>query len=330
MRISLFDPGLENQLGSSSANLGDLIIQEAVMRELNWLFKDSQISHIATHDFPTPQQLFSTLTTPLVFVGGTNLISSRMDHYMQWKTTFLQKAWVGKAILLGVGWQTYQVKPNFYSRWSLRAVLSRRFLHSVRDSYTQSQLQLAGIHNVINTGCPTMWALQDVRPDEIPAQKSENALVMLTDYSKRPESDRRFLELVGSKYKRVYAWAQGRGDEAYLTELANSLELPIQMIDHSYEDFQNFLKSEIQFDYIGTRLHGGVKCWLCKRRSLVIAIDNRAIEIAKDTNLPTVEREDLAGIEAWIEGSHRLDLRLNTTAIAQWKSQFKRFKEQGR
>jgi len=41
--ICLFDPGYENNYGKFSANLGDLIIQESILRELNNIFQNANI-----------------------------------------------------------------------------------------------------------------------------------------------------------------------------------------------------------------------------------------------------------------------------------------------
>jgi hypothetical protein len=56
--------------------------------------------------------------------------------------------------------------------------------------------------------------------------------------------------------------------------------------------FENLLNSQIQFDYIGTRLHGGSQMPSFKKKVMIIAIDNRAKEIGRETRLPTVSRAD--------------------------------------
>ncbi|PSB20319.1 hypothetical protein C7B65_07685 [Phormidesmis priestleyi ULC007] len=88
----------------------------------------------------------------------------------------------------------------------------------------------------------------------------------------------------------------------------------------------NISASRVSFDYIGIWLHGGVKCLLNRHRSLVIVVDNRAAEIAKDTNLPTVARDDFEQITHWIETPTPTQITLNLDAIEQWRSQFRRFK----
>lgn len=322
MKICLFDPGLEDNNRTLSSNLGDLIIQEAVEREIAALFPNCSLLHIATHT-PCEDRLIEVAKDcKLCFVGGTNLLSSRMDEWRKWRFSIRQQLKLSRSILFGVGWQNYQEKPNFKTGIILKLVLSSRFLHSVRDSYTQSQLNCAGIRNVINTGCPTMWPLADLNMNEIPSSKADNALIMLTDYAKEPDLDRQFIELILTKYKKVYIWLQGRGDQEYLENLAVSHSNSLIILEHSYNSFQNFLSSGVHFDYIGTRLHGGIKCLLAKKRSLVIEIDNRAKEIAKDTGLPTVERANLQKIAQWIEYSDIPNIRLNNVGIKRWKKQF--------
>ncbi|MBD2297306.1 polysaccharide pyruvyl transferase family protein [Nostoc sp. FACHB-190] len=325
MKICLFDPGLENNQGVPSANLGDLIIQEAVSRELHSLFPNGEFINIATHEFPTVAHILAATSCPLIFVGGTNLLGSRMDYYKQWKVSLLQKIILRKAILLGVGWERYQVRPNLYTRTSLRAVLSNQLIHSVRDKYTKEKLESAGINNVINTACPTMWPFIDMDFQNIPTKKAENVLLMLTDYSQCPELDQKLLELIAAKYEKVFVWPQGRGDKEYISNLVSSLAIPVVMLEHSYSSFKDFLNSGVSFDYIGTRLHGGIKCLLAKKRALIIEIDSRAKEIAKDTNLPTCDREDFPRITQWIETASKVEIKMPKDAIDKWKSQFSKF-----
>ncbi|WP_017317159.1 polysaccharide pyruvyl transferase family protein [Mastigocladopsis repens] len=347
MKICLFDPGLENNNGTPSANLGDLIIQEAVDREINSLFGNCEIIRIATHTYPTQEHINLARKCSFILVGGTNLLHWRMKEQRQWMILLKQKMQIRRAVLLGVGWRSYEQTPDFYTSLSLKTVLSNRLFHSVRDNYTKMQLQTIGIKNVINTGCPTMWPIRHIESKEIPQEKSENALVMLTDYSKEPDLDRKLLELALSKYKKVFIWSQGRGDMQYvcdllsvtdfptivlgksainqISSLISDTRFPVLVLEHSIQAFENLLNSQIQFDYIGTRLHGGIKCLLSKRRSLIIAIDNRAKEIAKETGLPTVSRADFDYMSKWIDEPHNTNIQIDIDAINAWKSQFKQF-----
>jgi polysaccharide pyruvyl transferase WcaK-like protein len=75
-------------------------------------------------------------------------------------------------------------------------------------------------------------------------------------------------------------------------------------------------------DFIGLRLHAGIRSLQRSRRTLIVAIDNRATEISKDTNLPVVARGDLKAIESWITTSSPTKIQLPEAAIASWKQQF--------
>lgn len=323
MKTCLYTPGLADHSGKASANLGDLIIQEAVIREINNLFDAPEILKLPSHSFPTPEHIAMARRCQLAFVGGSNLLESYMNQHKKWKVSLRQQLFLPKPILLGVGWRIYQDAPNFYTRHFLRFILSKQWQHSVRDSFTLRQLQSAGIKNVINTGCPTMWPFLDFDLSQIPCQKANTALVMVTDYAQDTLADRRLLEVLGQQYDRVIAWPQGDGDSAYLACLIEGLPGQWQLLDHSFESFLSLLKSNMKFDYIGTRLHGGIKCLLSGRRSLVIEIDNRAKEIARDTGLPTVERGNFELLQQWIEGSDVPHITLARDNILTWRSQFK-------
>jgi len=299
--------------------LGDLIIQAAVNRELKNLFGPVEPLRISTQARMTPELRRRLRECDHLFVGGTNLLSAHMRRYRQWQISWLDAWRIRRAVLLGVGWWQYQDQPDLYTRFVLCGALSNSFFHSVRDSYTEKKLKAIGFERVINTGCPTMWPLADFDWARVPASRSPNVLVMLTDYLRNPELDAKLLTLLATTYEKVYFWPQGRNDLDYFT----SLSVPIEPLAHSMTALNEFLNSDLRFDYIGTRLHGGVKCLLAGRRPLVLEIDNRAKEIALDTGFPTVARDDFEGIRRWIAGPTSLNIRTNSQAIAQWRSQFR-------
>ena len=78
----------------------------------------------------------------------------------------------------------------------------------------------------------------------------------------------------------------------------------------------------IDIDYLGTRLHAGIRALQNKKRTLILAVDNRAIEISKDTNLPVVPRNDWESITSWIESDYTTQIILPWSNIDKWKSQF--------
>ena len=318
MTICVFDPGIEDNQGTLSSNLGDLVIQDAVTRELRAVFGDGEPLRISTQTRISAELMRRMRACTHRFVGGTNLLASKMRQYRQWEISLVDAWRIDDAILLGVGWWDYQNNPDFYTRVVLRAALSRTAVHSVRDSYTLAKLRSIGFENVINTGCPTMWPLADLNPHAIPIEKADIALLMLTDYRPEPELDRRLFELLRASYSRVYFWPQGRADLEYV----RGLGLDCEMLDHSLPALDDFLRTSIGVDYVGTRLHGGVHCLLAGRRSLVLEVDNRAREIARDTGLPTTPRNDFDAIRQWIAGPTQVAITMNTGAIAAWRRQF--------
>lgn len=320
MKIGLFDPGIEDNHGTSSSNLGDLIIQAAVDRELKRTFGDAEIFRITTQA-PVPRDYFPRMKEcEHLLVGGTNLLSSFMREYKQWQITW-QDAWrIRRAILLGIGWWQYQPPPDRYTRFVLRGALSWGGLHSVRDEYTRRMLITAGIKNVINTGCPTMWPFLEFDQSTVPVAKAPEVLLMLTDYYRAPEADKALVELLLASYGKVYFWPQGRKDLEYM----NELNYPVVRLEHTMDSLNEFLRTGPVVDYVGTRLHGGVHCTLSRKRSLVLEIDNRAAEMGRDTGLAVVKRTDIEAIRKWIDEPRPCNIRMNADAIQKWRSQFTR------
>ena len=84
------------------------------------------------------------------------------------------------------------------------------------------------------------------------------------------------------------------------------------------------LDSDESLDYIGTRLHAGIRALNKKRRTLVISIDNRARAIADDTNLPILERAKLKDrLSEEIYQERVAEIHIPENGIKRWKGQFK-------
>ncbi len=318
--VCLFDPGLQNGQGDPSHNLGDVIIQQAVTRELNALFPGADVLRIATHDYPTRQEIDRALDADWLLVGGSNIVASYAWIYREWKLHPWQIARLrGRVVLFGCGWGWYQPRPTLPARWMLTTMLSRRHTHSVRDGYTQRHLAALGFEKVINTACPTLWPLANTM---LPTAKSDEVLVMLTDYRPDRQADQLLLALAHERYARVHIWYQGARDEAYASELRQSSAKPIHAIPHNYAQFEDFLSNGPVFDYIGTRLHGGIRCMLAGRRGLIVEVDNRAAEMARDIGLPTAARVDIEAIKHWIDHPQPVALRVPVDDIGRWRAQF--------
>ncbi len=331
MKVCVLDPGIQKQDGTLSTNLGDLIIQDAVSREVARLFPDSERYHYSSHSPLTREQLRSLEDMDVVLVGGSNLLTSRFRPWNRWNETYqcwsnqwsihlLDALKIKKAILLGTGWVQYQGTPDNFTKMMYGAALNKQGWHSVRDGYSQAQMKAAGVPNVLNTGCITMWVFTEMDMSTLPSAKAENALLMLTDYKKDHAIDRQLLQTLKERYKEVYAWPQGTEDAPYLKEL----EFSGVVLERTLPALDAFIRSDISFDYIGTRLHGGMRCLQNRRRALIIEVDNRAAEIAKDTGLPTVKRDDFTTINRWIEGAEPPTIHLPVEAIQQWRGQFKK------
>ncbi|NBD37245.1 MAG: polysaccharide pyruvyl transferase family protein [Verrucomicrobia bacterium] len=322
-RLLLWTPGIETHGGRPSANLGDLIIEEAVEAELRTLFPQWEMQKVSTHLRFGPAHRRQAREADLIVVGGSNLLSSYMDGYFQWDLTMVNAVAARGSVLMGAGWWRDQGVANRYTKILLNLVLSRKFKHSVRDGQAAARLREIHIPKVLNTACPTMWKLAEMDLSRLRTKPAEKVLCMLTDYYPEPELDRRLLDLLKERYKTVYFWPQGLGDEIYSRELSFDGVL----LDRNLEALDELLATETELDYVGTRLHGGVRCLKAGKRCLTLEVDNRAREIGKDTGLPTAARSDLEAVRKWTEGSDPVQLRLPRESIQEWKGQFARFSE---
>lgn len=121
------------------------------------------------------------------------------------------------------------------------------------------------------------------------AHKGDEVVMTLTDYSQEAQVDRQLLEVLKRSYRRVYLWCQGSGDYEYYTSIANLNE--VKMIPPGLRAYDDLLNDRsVSLDYVGTRLHGGIRALQHKRRTLIIGVDHRALEKGRDFNLPVLKR----------------------------------------
>jgi polysaccharide pyruvyl transferase WcaK-like protein len=312
MNIVIFDTAI------GSGNLGDQIIMEAVNTEISNLFPDAFIYQVPTHSEIGRYGRKLARQADLVFAGGTNLLFSHWSHSRQWKLDFADLAAIGrKLILMGTGWTDYQSPPDWRARYAYRRLLSPHAMHSLRDSYSVAHLKTCGFRHVANTGCPTLWKLGS--PGAPSNGKAATVIATLTDYRQAPEHDRTLLALLKTNYKRVLVWLQGSGDLDYLRQL----DIPgWEPINPSLKAYDAALSEGSPVDYVGTRLHAGIRAMQKGRRALILSVDNRAREMGRDFDLPVVERGDMAAIEHYLSAWPEPAVKLPVGTIAAWRGQF--------
>ena len=192
-------------------------------------------------------------------------------------------------------------------------------IHSVRDNYTLRQFQEMGFKNIMNTSCPTMWKLTKDHCKDIPTTKAPDVVTTLTDYDKNPVADQQMLNILSKKYRKVYLWLQGVNDFNY----AHLLNLPsnLELIYPNLEDYDAILESQ-DIDYVGTRLHAGIRALQKKRRTIILAVDHRALEKKKDFQLTVLDRNDIHLLEGMIDDNFKTNIQLPLDNIQTWKNQF--------
>lgn len=316
---------LDTSVGSQ--NKGDDIIMECVRKELEPLLKNNFEYTLPTHVSPfhwyqvwrNSLRVRSYANCDLKFVGGTNILAKNMlTHYPQWNINLFNCAPLAGSVLVGAGAGAGD-KRNWYTRKLYRKVLSHDFYHSCRDErtklYIEQELGLKAIH----TGCVTMWMLTPDFCDQIPVNKSERVVFTLTTGG-YDERDQILIDTLRSCYKEIYFWPQGMYDYDYLQKYKNIEDLRILPAQKkAYDDFL----TQNDTDYVGTRLHGGVYAMRHKRRSIIIAIDERAREINKANNLICIEKNEIKSqLAILINSNFPTKIAMDYDAINRWKAQF--------
>lgn len=309
--VILFDTGLNTQ------NAGDHIIMENCLLHLAPILDVDLATHISTHVKPTENR---KLQSRYKIVCGTNILSCKMRNYGLWKLPRKLDGYYG-ITLMGVGFDSYKIKSDLYTRMLLHYMLNKKEgYHSVRDSFSEKVLKSMGIKNVLNTGCPTMWNLTPEHCAAIPCTKASKAVCTLTDYCRDEQNDKAMLDILLGNYDKVYLWLQGSEDLAYIRELG--YEDKLVLIESTLEAYDSVLALE-DLDYVGTRLHAGIRALSKGHRSLIISIDNRAECIGADTGLPILKREDVTIVlRERLNGTLKTNIVLPWKNISRWKEQF--------
>lgn len=323
MRVFVFDPSRSKHEGMPSINLGDLIIRRSIDQVFAEVLPGADIINASSHQLLHSDLLQQVMRADLVLVAGTNLLSSHVLDYNQWKVSsnfpFYTNPPQLNAVLLGVGWWQYQDAPDSITRNYYNKILHPSLPHSVRDSYTAHNLGFCDIPFVLNTSCPTLWKLDGY--DTTRRRNNRKCLFCLTDYNRQSEVDNSLVKLLLESYDTLFFFPQGSEDLMYVATLPafRQARERIVSLPHAIKAIYQLLEQEA-LDYIGTRLHAGALCLEYGVPSLILGIDNRSQEIARDINLPVVPRGDIWAIRQWLEGGPpHGPIRLPNAEIARWK-----------
>lgn len=297
--LVLFDTSL------GTTNLGDDIIFQCVLNEMSNIINQYSTIRLATHvDNFNPfqirkgQKIEFIKNADLKLICGTNLLMDdlHLKRAPQFRLYKWNKVLYERAVLVGVGSTNY--KPiNQYTRKLYQSTFSHDHIHSVRDEWTRESMESMGFH-AVNTGCPTMWGITEEKSAAIPHQKSDRVVFSLSGYNSQlnRENDAKMMDILFEQYSELYAWIQTTRDEQYIDSILHGRQVHKIRSLAVYDSFLN----QNDVDYVGTRLHGGVYALLHGKRTIVVAIDNRARGFHKTHQLPIVERENIEELQEMI------------------------------
>ena len=277
-KVYAIDPTSHIDQSGNPTNLGDIVIKDAISR----LLYKANIEPIWVP--------FGTVPNGDLIIGGANVLAklSFKNKYTWNLLDFLN--YRHRVVLFGVGCLHYQNPSNILDRRVYRRVLNNKIvILSVRDSYTKNRLQEMGVNSVINTSCPTTYFIENIRN-----YKKDSVVFTVTDYYKDHLYDKLMIEILLENYSNVHFFPQGSEDESYINTMGISEH--INIMEPNLDSF-DYLFKDNNIDYVGTRLHGGIRAHQHGARAIILSVDNRAEEIKKDINLNVIRRGDLSSLE---------------------------------
>lgn len=311
----------------ATLNVGDEIINKSI--QLNWpeIYNENYVLTMPTH---TPsyhwwQNLLMKKhkiyeNADYKFLCGTNILYTNMLRPEPGWNLFLGNTKLAKnTICIGTGIGKNSNRVNLYTKLFYKKVLSREYIHSVRDDAAKELLLNMGF-KAVNTGCPTLWGLTPEFCAKIPRGKAKDAIITLTSYQANLENDQLMIDIVLKNYDNVYFWPQSIKDLEYIKKLKNTND--IKIVPPNIHAYDKILNNNI--DYIGNRLHGGIFALQHVCRSIIIGIDYRVEEMGKRFSIPYIMREEISEkLDKLINSSWETKIiGLDFDAIEQWKKQF--------
>jgi polysaccharide pyruvyl transferase WcaK-like protein len=320
-KIALIDPG-RFDWSRSSPNIGDQIISRASHRELKRIYNDScELTSIPSHT-QLDEKAYKILDkSDKVVVGGSNLFWFRLFPRASWPLRLRDVFKLRNVCFMGVGWGSYKISTGPFGRFVCGSILNPTGHNSFRDKYSCKKALELGVPNPIFTGCHTTWAIGR-NATAFTQKKKKQCVFTLTDYAKDPHTDRMFIALLKKMYgqRNLFFWPQGSGDLSYLEQL--EIIQPYQVLKGDLPTFENFLRST-DVDYVGTRLHGGIFAMEHNKRSVIVSVDNRAVEMGQDLGLAVVSRDRLDVLAEVLEGDTHYELTIPHANIDLWGSNLK-------
>lgn len=303
----------------ASDNLGDEIIVEAARAALGPRIAQDYVTTSSGHDGLGHFGRRLAAQADVIFLLGTNALSAkyrlRRDYIWSLQRRDIS-ALEGRVVLLGVGANRDYDRVSCRQARLLARLLSPAHRHSVRDDLALGILRAAGREG-LNTSCPTLW-----RPMPLPGRRARPARACLSLTAHKPDAgaDAALLDILRRHYDELWFWAQQPGDVDYLRSLPGGEGVGI--VPRNLAAYDALLGAGA-IDVIGTRLHGCIRAMQRGQRALIISIDNRAREIARETGLSAMPRADVVrSLEGWIATGETAQPRIPRPAIDRFLDQF--------
>ena len=311
----------------ATLNVGDEIINLSIKKNWPEIFNENYILTMPTHtpSFYLWQNLLMKKNriyerADYKFLCGTNILYTNMLRPEPAWNLFLNNTKIARnTICIGAGIGRNSKNVNWYTKSFYNKVLSKNYIHSVRDDAAKEMLESMEF-KAVNTGCPTLWGLTPEFCAEIPKKKSDTAIMTLTSYQADLKNDHIMVDTVIKNYDTVYFWPQSIKDLEYIHSLKNTDMLKI--VPSNIYAYDKILNEDV--DYIGNRLHGGIFALQHACRSIIIGIDYRVEEMGKRFSIPYIMRTNIVKeLDTLINTNWETSIKgLDFNVIEQWKKQF--------
>ena len=279
----------------ASDNIGDQVIMGGIKKNfLEEIISNHEYSEHANHDGLGSETKKIIKDKNPILLLGSNAIPARRIPFVTRNIVNIPTNHIGyfnkNIVSIGCGLERYPDKNNPFLYSFIDKIFNKKAPHSVRDEATRLYLLENGFKNVFNTSCPSIWG---VDPEKEYRPSFDSCVISINGY-KKSSSDIKALREITTLFNNVYFFPQHKADLDYFKELAaadTSLE-SILIISRNLQQLLKLMREKSPI-HIGNRLHCGLFFIANDLYSFSVNIDNRAMEISKDLNIPSINRDNL-------------------------------------
>ena len=293
-------------LSGAYKNAGDFLIEERANALLKYVIPDIKINRYLRSELK--ENLGEINENDAIVFGGGPLYMSNLDGYLPLNEC-IEKI-TTPIMVMGAGWYglfggydlTYQYKFTPLTLKFLQKIDNEGYGLSCRDIYSVRTLNKEGLKNVVMTGCPAWYDLENIHNTDGRIGAWSIKKIMVSDPANHSNYDHavRVLEYLKHAFPNaeiVFVFHRGMNADNYtsqkegsnLQELVKRInKMNIQTIDISYGSNGFDIYNDCDL-HVGFRVHAHIYNLSIRNRTILIEEDGRGAGVNQALGIPALK-----------------------------------------